>query len=196
MSRDKPEPDSRCAEVKENNATREDETHRARIAALCQQHENALLRMLLPRVGSIQAARDVAHEAYVRVLALDRPGTVSFLKGFLWKTAANLATDQGRTQKYRNMRSLILASEPELSSPSPESVWVTRERLEICQRAIAELPPKCRTAFILRVFAGLKFEEVSRRMRIDISGVKRHVARATAHCRRAVDAAEQVNKEY
>jgi len=192
MSRDEPKPDSRRAEVEGSNATPADKSYGERIAELCRQHEKALLRMLFGRVSSMQEARDIAQEAYVRLLALDRPGTVSFLEGYLWKIAANIATDGARARKYRSAHDLTLASEPDSTSPSPEFVCLARERLAICQKAIEVLPPKCRMAFILRVIDELPFEEIAQRMSIDISGVKRYVARAAVHCQQAVDAAEQI----
>ena len=192
MSRSEPKPDSGGAKVEGNNASPAAIAYRERIAELCRQHEKGLLRMLLGRVGSMQEARDIAQEAYVRLLALDRRGTVSFLEGYLWKIAANIAKDRGRTQQRRSAQDLSLMSKPDMSSPSPESVCVAHERLEICRNAIEELPPKCRAAFLMRVFDGLPLAEIARHLCIDISGVKRYVARGYEHCQRAVDAAEQI----
>src|SRR5439155_25108996 len=75
----------------------DDEQARIRaVARLFQEHYSALLRFLLPRLRSEQEARDVAQEAYVRMLELDSSSAVSFLRGYLFKIAANLATDHRR----------------------------------------------------------------------------------------------------
>ena len=56
----------------------------------------ALIRFLRGRVGSHNEALEVAQEAYVRLLSLDQPGAVSYLRAFLFKTAANIAIDRRR----------------------------------------------------------------------------------------------------
>lgn len=194
MSRE-PEPDSPGTEGGVNNATPADTAYRERITELCRQHEKELLRMLVGRVGSMQDARDIAQAAYVKLLALDRPGTVSFFAGYLWKIATNLAIDQARTQRRRNAQDLSQMSEPDLSAPSAESVCIAGEQLQILEKAIEELPPKCRMAFVLRAIDGLPLAEIARRMGIDISGVKRYVIRGHEHCQiRLANAAEQTTR--
>src|SRR5690348_5221013 len=66
------------------------------IERLFREHNEALIRFLLPRLRSRQAALEVAQEAYVRLLSLDRPGAISYLRSFLFKTAANLSVDRLR----------------------------------------------------------------------------------------------------
>ena len=70
------------------------EEDRAHIDHLFREHNDALVRFLSARLGSYQDAREVAQEAYVRLLNLDRPGAANFLKALLYKTAANLAIDR------------------------------------------------------------------------------------------------------
>src|SRR5271163_4210660 len=67
--------------------------HAARVGHLFREHNDALVRFLSARLGSYQDAREVAQEAYVRLLNLDRPEASNFLKALLYKTAANLAID-------------------------------------------------------------------------------------------------------
>src|SRR5580698_6212816 len=76
-----------------------EEGHAARIDHLFREHNDALVRFLSARLGSYQDAREVAQEAYVRLLNLDRPGAVNFLRALLYKTAANLAIDRLRHQR-------------------------------------------------------------------------------------------------
>src|SRR6267154_4784939 len=66
------------------------------VERLFREHNEALVRFLLARLRSRQAALEVAQEAYVRLLSLDEPGAVSYLRSFLFKTAANIAIDRRR----------------------------------------------------------------------------------------------------
>jgi RNA polymerase sigma factor (sigma-70 family) len=191
MGGDESMPDSRRAEGEENNATNAAQTHAERVQELYRQHGTALLAMLRGRVGSMEEARDVAQEAFMKVLALDSPGTVRFLEGYLWRTAAHIATDRARRRNYRDAQAPALMAETESSSPSPEPALITRERLAICSKALAELPAPCLMAVRLRVIDGLSFKEIAERMGINISTAMRYVTRAAEHCQRAVDKEEQ-----
>src|SRR5215831_11895053 len=57
------------------------------VERLFAEHNRALIRFLRTRVRSDQEARDVAQEAYVRLLQIDQPGTISFLRAYLFRTA-------------------------------------------------------------------------------------------------------------
>jgi RNA polymerase sigma-70 factor (ECF subfamily) len=64
------------------------------VERLFREHNAALLRFISAKIGSEQEAREIAQEAYVRLLQLDHPEAVSYLRAFLFKTAANLAVDR------------------------------------------------------------------------------------------------------
>src|ERR1700732_5026585 len=71
----------------------------ALIERLFREHNEALVRFLRGRVESHNEALEVAQEAYVRLLSLDQPGAVSYLRAFLFKTAANMAIDRRRRHR-------------------------------------------------------------------------------------------------
>jgi RNA polymerase sigma-70 factor (ECF subfamily) len=59
------------------------------------------MRFLTCHLCSAQEAQEVAQEAYVRMLQLDALSGVSYLRPFLFKTAANLATDRLKSAARR-----------------------------------------------------------------------------------------------
>src|SRR6185437_6352258 len=69
-----------------------DNPRAAVVERLFREHNEALLRFLRARVGSQNEALEVAQEAYVRLLSLDQPGAVSYLRAFLFGTAATAVT--------------------------------------------------------------------------------------------------------
>ena len=94
------------------------EERRARaelVERLFREHNSALVRFLQARLRSPQEAHEVAQEAYVRLLSLDEPGAVSYLRAFLFKTAANLAVDRLRREDL-HLRVLAQGTEPLLVS--------------------------------------------------------------------------------
>src|SRR5690606_37648629 len=68
---------------------------------LFREHNRTLVLFLAARLKDEQAAREVAQEAYVKVLQLEQPGAVSFLRSYLFKVASNLAVDRLRQQRSR-----------------------------------------------------------------------------------------------
>lgn len=159
------------------------------LAEIARNHHAALVRFLALRTGSTEDAKEIVQEAYAKVLALDRPGTISLLVGYLWRVAANLAIDRGRQRATRSRREGALQpfAEP---IPSTESVVEVSERLAIIEKAISELPPRCRQAFDLRIIEGQRFAQVGREMGITDRMAKIHVARALEYLQECLDCAE------
>lgn len=166
----------------------------AALADIARNHHQALVRFLALRTGSAEDAKELAQEAYAKVLALDRPGTVSFLAGYLWRIAANLAIDRSRQRAARARMGDVALQSAGRSAPSTERVVESRQRLAIVERAISELPPRCRQAFVLRVVEGRRFAHVGREMGITDRMAKIHVARAMEYLQYCLDAAETVRK--
>ncbi len=69
-----------------------------------------------------------------------------------------------------------------------------RQRLAIVERAITELPARCRQAFLLRVVEGQRFAQVGREMGVTERMAKMHVARAMEYLQGCLDAAELPRK--
>src|SRR5215813_5572251 len=70
-------------------------TRNSALARLFIAHNQELLSFLMTRLNEAEA-REVAQEAYARMLRLDQPETLGFLRAYLFKTAANLSIDRLR----------------------------------------------------------------------------------------------------
>jgi RNA polymerase sigma factor (sigma-70 family) len=187
--------DDRLAEVRvlgadADTGDSEAVTHSNALAEVARNHHNALLRYLQARTGSREEAREVAQEAYAKMLALDRPGTISFLEGYLWKIAGNLAINRRLQRNVRKRLDAIALFEVERFERSPEVLVDAGQRMALLERALGELTPRCLEAFVLRILDGLKFDEVAAEMRISARMAKMYVARALEHCQQSLNAAE------
>jgi RNA polymerase sigma factor (sigma-70 family) len=165
-----------------------------RITRLFSEHNDSLVRFLAARLNSVQEAKEVAQEAYVRLLSLDDSGAVSFLRAFLFKTASNLAVDRLRSRsRQRQAMSAGLCDElREATTPDYEAAQA--EEAAIVRRLIGELPPKCRHAFLLHRIHGEDFPEIAKQMELSERMVRHYVLRAVLYCRAGLDAA-QCSKE-
>ena len=165
----------------------EAEAHSKALAEIARNHHSALLRFLVARTGSTQEAQEVAQEAYARMLALDRPGTVSYLERYLWKIADHIATDRQRHRAVRERLDPVAFSETETFERSPEAVVDVGQQMAILRRALDELTPKCLEAFHLRVLQEMSFDQVGAQMGISARMAKKYVARALEHCQHSLD---------
>jgi RNA polymerase sigma factor (sigma-70 family) len=179
---------TKAAELEER---REDSQQRAELVTrLFREHNEALIRFLALRLRSQQEAKEVAQEAYVRLLKLDQPGAVSFLRAFLFKTAANLAVDRIRHEQMARRVARETKFLDELTAqPTPEQSATHAQELKLAERLIDELPPKCRRAFLLHKVYGLDFGDIAKQMGLGERMVRTYVCRAILYCRAGLDAA-------
>src|SRR5579864_6656636 len=112
------------------------------IERLFREHNEALIRFLRGRVESHSEALEVAQEAYVRLLSLDQPGAVSYLRAFLFKTAANIAIDRRRrNQNFDRVAGRQLFSEL-TENRTPERQLSGEQTLRHLGVLIENMPPK------------------------------------------------------
>jgi RNA polymerase sigma factor (sigma-70 family) len=165
-------------------------SHAQRISRLFSEHNESLVQFLATRLRSVQEAKEVAQEAYVRLLSLEDSGAVSFLRAFLFKTAANLAVDRIRSRN-RQQQALDAGLCDELrEATTPDREAATAQEVEIVRRLVGELPPKCRHAFLLHRVQGVEFSEIAQEMGLSERMVRHYVLRAVLYCRAGLDAAQ------
>lgn len=182
MNQPRSQPEDAAAAPETEDVSRADVVEK-----LFREHNDALIRFLQARLRSYHEAREVAQEAYVRLLSLDNPGAVSYLRAFLFKTAANIAIDRrrrvethGRVTDSPLFRELTDTLTPERQVAGEQTV----RRLE---RLIAAMPPKCRQAFVLNQIHGKDFAAIAVEMGLSESMVRKYVLRALLHCRARLD---------
>jgi RNA polymerase sigma factor (sigma-70 family) len=166
---------SPAAPAGDGSAEKEGHAH---IDHLFREHNDALVRFLSARLGSYQDAREVAQEAYVRLLNLDRPGAASFLKALLYKTAANLAIDRLRHQRLVTSHQRASSSSPDLFASPADAAPAALDDICILSQALGELPPPCRSAFLMSRVESLDSSEIAIRLGVTDRAVRKYIARA------------------
>ena len=143
-----------------------------------------LVGFLSARLGNAQEAEDVVHDAYVRVLERSSDEPIAQPRAFLYRTALNLVIDGHRRSSLRQAEPLeVLDSEERFYSPSPQLLMDHDQRLDMIQKALAELPAACRECFLLRKIEGLSHPEIAQRLGVSRSVVEKHIVNAMKHCR-------------
>jgi RNA polymerase sigma-70 factor (ECF subfamily) len=126
---------------------------------------------------------DLAQEAYVRLLQLDHPGAIGFLRGYLFRIAANLSVDSIRARIPRERAAIELFEELG-DFDEIEHRAILHEEFDIVCAALEQLPPKCQRAFLLNVVEGYSHAETARAVGCNERMVRYHISRALAHCRK------------
>jgi RNA polymerase sigma factor (sigma-70 family) len=171
-----------CDEVISSSAS-----HSAAVSQLFREHNRALVGYLTARLRSEQEAKEVAQEAYLRLLQLHEPGTSSLLRAYLFKTATNLAIDRLRHRRVRQRaeerQELFAELAPTCSElDDPAKQLMAREQADRLLGYLRELPPKCQHVLKLHRFEGVPQHEVASRLGFSERMVRRYVTYAMIYC--------------
>ena len=148
------------------------------LSQFLRENNNALVSYVYSWVRSRPDALDIVQEAYCRIFRMGDLQQVNHLRGYLFKTAKNIATDWVR---QRIVREAYVQDEPlrgNREAASPEDIWLAREELEALEKNVEDLPPKCRYALIMVRLEGASYEEVAEKLGIKTHSARRLVERA------------------
>ena len=146
-------------------------------------------RLLRRRAGCPHLAADMASELYLKLVhARNFEGTPVKARRYLFRMAANHATDYFRVEKRR--AELLKESAPLFDevTPSPENGTIARSELRVVEAALAELPEKMRRMLVHSRVEGLTHAEIAEKMGVSRSLVEKYVLRALLHCRERMQA--------
>jgi RNA polymerase sigma-70 factor (ECF subfamily) len=167
----------------------------AEVGRLFRENNRSLVRFLNERLGSEQEAKEIAQEAYVKLLQLERTGAVSFMRAYLFKIAANLAIDRIRQRRSRGPHENIELFPDLEDGIAPERKAIAAEEVARLVQCIEELPERCAEAFMLHRFDGLTSTEVGAAMGISDRMVRKYLVRAVVYCRLRVEGCSREEAE-
>lgn len=148
-------------------------------------YRNALVAYFLRHLGNREDAEDLTQEVFVRFAQQRAPEPIANFEAFLFRVAANLLRDRFRRNQTHHAQSHFpideCAADQLGESPSEERVYEEQERLHAFLRALDELPPKCRTVFLLQRYEGMTYSAVAQQLGISVSMVEKHMMRALLH---------------
>ncbi len=154
------------------------------IASLYSEYGDALHRFLTRKLPNHDAA-DLLHDTFVRVLCLADGYELHSPRPFLFRVARNLMLDHHKAG-YSKMFEVDAGGDVEhrsIDNITPEVSVYSQQRLAVLQRAIDELPPRCRQVFLLHKFEHKSHAAIAEMLGISVNMVEKHVIRALAHCR-------------
>lgn len=150
---------------------------------LYETHARELETFARQRVGRDEA-RDVVHDAYLRLVAYADPTTLDNPRAYLYRVIGNVANDHV-AKVLRQGEWTEPDADPDLSEcprPGPERRAELRDTLNRCLAALDELPENYRHVFLLHRVDGMPQGEVAAALDIPKRTVERYIAKALAHC--------------
>jgi RNA polymerase sigma factor (sigma-70 family) len=144
-------------------------------------HEPDVRKWLVARLRGLTSCDmdEVVQEAYARIWATDADA-IRNARAYLFVTARHIVGEHLRRSR---IVSIELMADLDVLNIEDEEINAHRrlsgkEEIARLHEIVAELPPKCRTAFRLKKFEELSQREIGERMGIAESTVEKHLAKA------------------
>ncbi len=164
-------------------APRRDEPRAQWLARHILPHEPELRAWLRPRTHGQLEVDDVVQETYAVLASLDSVAHIHNARAYLFTTARSIILQHIRRTRLVQFEQMAEIERPGINederdrAENPEAVTGRREKLRQVEALIAELPGKCREAFVLRKIHGYSQREIAERMGIAESTVEKHIGK-------------------
>ena len=157
------------------------------------EHYEMLVSHLRWRFDDRDSARDIVHDAYLKLLSSPPQQPVLQPAAFARRVATHLAIDHHRIEAGRRR---LLPIDPEadveqVAVAGPEAEIERQQTLRMLRDAIDALPPRCRDVFVLHKLHDVPQREIAERLGISQGMVAKHMMRAMQSLRPLIDAEDR-----
>jgi RNA polymerase sigma-70 factor, ECF subfamily len=166
------------------------------VNTLCATYRSRIYRYALLSLKDPDLAETVTQDCFLKAFKARKEfrGDCS-VATWLTRIATNLIRDLTRSRKFRFWKTANATAleagdiADRLRSPglSPESSFVVREELVKVWDAVATLPGKQRSVFLLRFVEEMELPEIATAMGLHVGTVKSHLHRGLAAVRKAME---------
>lgn len=150
------------------------------------ENEEAIRRFLGRSGAERHEIDDFTQETFLRGFAAEIRSDIAEPKAYLFQIARNIAHEKFRKNARMPISSAEDSAGAELLIDEDQAAaddWLDgRRKLALFAQAVAQLPPQCRKAFLLRRVDELQYKQIANRMNITVSAVEKHVAVGLLKC--------------
>ena len=136
------------------------------------------------RSGDAETATDIAQETFIRIWEKQPSADDSNIIGLLFKIARDQFISHYRKQKV--IRAFRLIARPEITGRSPEEQLIFEELKGRYEIALASLPAKQRTVFLMSRMDQMKYHEIAERLGLSVKAVEKRMNLALTALRQAI----------
>lgn len=143
-------------------------------------YNKLLIRMTFLITGSLDSAKDIAQESFIRVLNRKIKHNDGNFKAFITTIAYRLALKE----KYRFQKNQRLNSDDYSDNkPSPLEIQISDEQQRYLYKTITKLPDKQKEILVLRLYGEHSYETIAEIMNLPIGTVKSRIFYAVKSCK-------------
>lgn len=148
---------------------------------LFRRYHSPLVRMTALITGSMDAARDLTQECFLRLIRAAVPHREGSFRSYVTTIAYRLALkEKARSGKFAPAGWDDVAG----NSPTPYDHAVTAERAAAVEAVVRSLPAEQRDILALRFYGGHSYDEIAAITGIPLGTVKSRIFHAVRTCRR------------
>jgi RNA polymerase sigma-70 factor (ECF subfamily) len=168
------------------------EDKQAFVTALAGEHGQRLRHFLAQRLRNApNDVSDLIQEVYLRLLRIPQHETIRSPQAYMFTIAFHVLHQHklAAAAAPESIDPAELAAEFDTNAPGedPSMQLENRERLDALDRVLRELPRNAYVSFVLHRRYGYTLEEIGQQLGVSRAMVKKHLARAVAHCRERVE---------
>lgn len=154
------------------------------LLAAAVRHYDELRAFITRKIECPALASDILQEVCEKAARGPCDTEVINPRAYLYRVAANLTVDKIRQRGSREVPADVGALNAVDPMPDVERSLAAKQRLALLRQIVDELPPKCRTVFVMRRFDDVPQDEIARRLGISRNMVEKHLRHALDHCAR------------
>ncbi len=147
-------------------------------------HSKTVFHYIYYKFGNEEKAYDAVQEAFVKLWENCAKVPPSKAKAFVYKVARNLYLNVLKAEKVR-LRYAAHASAPR--PEAPDFVLEEKQFRDALETALAALPAKQRTTFLLNRIDGKKYAEIAAMEGVSVKAIEKRVHLALKALRKTID---------
>jgi RNA polymerase sigma-70 factor (ECF subfamily) len=156
---------------------------REQFKSLFDNHFDSVRNYIYYRSGDAELATDVAQDTFLRIWE-KQPSDQHNITGLLFKIASDQFISQYRRQKV--LSKFKLNSKPDSTGKSPEEQLIYKELKDRYEAALASLPEKQRTVFLMSRMEQLKYHEIAERLDLSVKAVEKRMTLALSILKKVI----------
>lgn len=151
---------------------------------LVHKHQDRICNLCRHMLGNVHDAEDAAQDTFIKAYQnLRNFKPESSLYTWMYRIAVNTCLDYKKRLFWESFfkksdEGEEFVDEPLSDWPSPERLYESKQIGLALHKSIRKLPPKLRTAIILKEIEGLSYEEIADVLDVSIGTVKSRISRA------------------
>jgi len=145
-------------------------------------HFDAIRSYIYYRCGDTELATDIAQDTFMQVWEKQFNTNDKEIVGLLYKIASNFFVSRYRKQNIAAQYINSLSLQPKAETVEEELAY--KELKESYEKALARLPDKQRTVFLMSRIEELKYHEIAERLDISVKAVEKRMKNALEFLKR------------